>query len=96
MLLARAALLARDPHADVEAAAADVHRLLEHIVPHQWMALLTHAVLGEVALARSDKIEAEAHAVAASALLKRYPDAGVLRQHVEHLRRGVRQDDPGS
>ncbi len=89
MLLARAALLARDPHADAEAAAADVHRLLEHIVPHRWMALLTHAVLGEVALARSDGIEAEAHAAAASALLKRYPDAGVLRQHVEHLRRGV-------
>ena len=89
MLLARAALLARDPHADVEAAAADVHRLLEHIVPHQWMALLTHAMLGEVALARSDKIEAEAHAAAASALLKRYPDAGVLRRLVERLRRGV-------
>jgi LuxR family maltose regulon positive regulatory protein len=89
MLLARAALLARDPLADAEAAAADVHRLLEDIAPHQWMALLTHAVLGAVALERSDRIEAEAHAAAASALLKRYPDAGVLRRHVEQLRQGV-------
>jgi LuxR family maltose regulon positive regulatory protein len=89
MLLARAALLARDPHADVEGAAADVHRLLEHMVPHPWMALMTHCVLGEVALMRSDKIEAEAHASAAWVLLKRYPDAGVLRQHAEHLRQGV-------
>jgi LuxR family maltose regulon positive regulatory protein len=89
MLLARAALLARDPHADVEAAAAEVHRLLEHMVPHPWMALLTHAVLGEVALERSDGIEAAAHASAATALLKRYPDAGVLRRRVDELRRGV-------
>ena len=89
MLLARVALLARDPHADVEAAAADVHRLLEHMVPHPWMALLTHAVLGEVALVRGDRIEAEAHAAAASALLKRYPDAGALRQQVAHLLQGV-------
>ena len=89
MLLARTALLARDPHADVEAAAAEVHRLLEHMVPHPWMALLTHAVLGEVALERADGIEAEAHAAAAVALLKRYPDAGVLKQRVDHLRRGV-------
>ena len=89
MLLARTALLARDPHADAEAAAAEVHRLLEHMVPHPWMALLTHAVLGEVALERADGIEAEAHAAAAVALLKRYPDAGILQQRVDHLRRGV-------
>ena len=89
MLLARVAILARDPHADVEAAAADVHRLLEHMVPHPWIALLTHVVLGEVALTRRDSIEAEAHAAAASALLRRYSDAGVLRSHVDHLRQGV-------
>ena len=89
MLLARTVLLARDPHADAEAAAAEVHRLLEHMVPHPWMALLTHAVLGEVALERADGIEAEAHAAAAVALLKRYPDAGVLRRRVDDLRSGV-------
>jgi len=89
MLLARIAILARDPHADVETAAADVHRLLKHMVPHPWMALLTHIVLGEVAMTRGDTIEGEAHAAAASAALGRYPDAGVLRQHVEHLRQGV-------
>ncbi len=89
MLLARAALLARDPSADVAAATAEVHRLLEHMVPHPYMALLTHAILGAVALARSDGLEANAHAEAAGALLKRYPDAGILRTRVEHLRRGV-------
>jgi LuxR family maltose regulon positive regulatory protein len=46
-------------------------------------------VLGEVALTRRDTLEAEAHAAAASALLRRYPDAGVLRQHVDRLRQGV-------
>jgi LuxR family transcriptional regulator, maltose regulon positive regulatory protein len=89
MLLARVALLARDPHADVAGATADVHRLLEHMVPHPWMALLTHVVLGEVALVRADKLEAEAHSAAASALLRRYPDAGILRHQAEHLRQGV-------
>ena len=89
MLLARVALRARDPRADAGAAAAEVHRLLQHMVPHPWMALLTHAVLGEVAVERSDRIEAEAHAAAAVALLKRYPDAGVLRRRVERLRRAV-------
>lgn len=89
MLLARVALLARDPDADVAAAAADVHRLLEHMVPHPWMALLTHAILGEVALQRTDLIDATAHTAAASALLRHYPDAGVLRHHVDDLRRGV-------
>jgi LuxR family maltose regulon positive regulatory protein len=89
MLLARVALLARDPHGDVESAVADVHRLLEHMVPHPWMALMTHGVLGEVALARSDLIEAAAHAAAAAALLRHYPDAGIIGRHLDHLRQGV-------
>jgi LuxR family maltose regulon positive regulatory protein len=89
MLLARVTLLARDPNADVESAAADVHRLLEHMVPHPWMALMTHIMLGEVALARSDMIEGEAHSAAATALLRRYPDAGILRQQADRLRQGV-------
>jgi LuxR family maltose regulon positive regulatory protein len=89
MLLARCKLLARDPHADLAAAEADVHRLLEHMVPHPWMTLLTHAVLGEVALERNDRLEAAAHAAAAGAFLQRYPDGGVLRRRAEHLRAAV-------
>ena len=86
MLLARAKLLARDPQADLDDAEADVQRILEHMVPHPWMALLAHVVLGEVALERGDRRKAEAHAAAADAVLRRYPDAGVLRRRAEHLR----------
>ncbi len=89
MLLARAKLLARLPDADVGAATADVDRLLEHMVPHPWMGLLTHVVLGEVAVERRDTLAAGMHASAAAALLARYPDAGILRRRAERLRGAV-------
>jgi len=89
MLLARVKLLARRPGADVDAAAADVDRLLGHMVPHPWMGLLTHVVLGEVAVERGEMAAAETHASAAVALLERYPDAGVLRRRAERLRAAV-------
>ena len=89
MLLARAKLLVRQPEADVDAAVADVDRLLRHMVPHPWMGLLTHLVLGEVEFERGDMAAAEAHASAAAALLERYPDAGILRRRAERLRGAV-------
>ena len=89
MLLARAKLLARRPDADVDAATADVDRLLGHMVPHPWMSLLTHVVLGEVTLERCDMVAAEAHATRAAVLLQRYPDAGILRRRAERLRGAV-------
>lgn len=85
MLLARAELLARDLAADLTAAEADVRRILEHMVPHPWMVLLAHGVLGEVALVRGEREKAEAHAAAAAAALRWYPDAGALRGRVERL-----------
>jgi LuxR family maltose regulon positive regulatory protein len=89
MLLARAQLLARDPRADLDEAEAGVQRILEHMVPHPWMALLAHAVLGEVTLERGDRRKAAAHAAAADAMLRRYPDAGILRRRAERLRGAV-------
>jgi len=89
MLLARAKLPAREPGTDVDAVTADVDRLLGHMVPHLWMGLLTHVVLGEVTAERCDMVAAEAHALAAAALLKRFPDAGILRRRAEHLRGAV-------
>ncbi len=89
MLLARAKLLARDPAADVEGVSRDVDRLLGHMVPHPWMGLLAHVVMGEVALERYDAAVAEAHASAAVAVLERFPDAGLLRRRAERLRGAV-------
>ena len=89
MLLARVRVLARDPDADVGAAVADVDALLGHMVSHPWMELLTHSVLGEVAVERGDVDAAQRHAAEAGALLERYPDAGILRRRVEHLRAAV-------
>jgi len=86
MLLARVQLLTREPRADLAAATDDVEHLLRHMVPHPWMALLAHVVLGEAVLERADAAGAGAHASAAAALLKRYPDAGTLRRRVESLR----------
>jgi len=89
MLLARVKLLVRRPAADVDAAVADVERLLRNMVPHPWMGLLTHLVLGEAEFERRDMAAAEAHAAAAAALLERYPDAGILRRRAERLRGAV-------
>ncbi len=89
MLLARVKLLVREPEAEVDAPAADLDRLLRHMVPHHWMSLLTQIVLGEVAVERGDMVAAEAHGSAAVALLERYPDAGILRRRAERLRGAV-------
>ena len=51
--------------AEAAEAAADVERLLEHMVPHPWMVLLAHVVLGEVAIEGGDVAAAEAHAATA-------------------------------
>ena len=59
------------------------------MVPHPWMALLAAVVLGEAAVESGDGAAATAHAAAAAALLERYPDAGILRRRVEHLRGAV-------
>jgi LuxR family transcriptional regulator, maltose regulon positive regulatory protein len=89
MLLARVTLLARQPDADVDAAAADVDHLLGHMVPHLWMSLLSHIVLGEVAVELCDLPAAGAHAAAAAALLESFPDAGILRGRAERLHGAV-------
>jgi LuxR family transcriptional regulator, maltose regulon positive regulatory protein len=70
-------------------AAADAERLLKHMVPHPWMALLAHVELGEAAMEGGDPAGGGAHAAAAAALLERYADAGILRRRVEHLRGAV-------
>jgi len=70
-------------------AAADVARLLRHMVPHPWMALLADVVLGEGAVERADTSAAERHALAAQVRLKKYTDAGILRRRSELLLEAV-------
>jgi LuxR family maltose regulon positive regulatory protein len=89
MLLTRVKLRSRDGGVDGEEAAADVARLLRHMVPHPWMALLADVVLGEGAVERSDMKAAERHALAAQAHLEKYADAGILRRRAEHLLEAV-------
>ena len=86
MLLARVYLAAHAGSDGACEAAADVDRLLRHMVPHPWMALLAHVALGEAALECGDAGAASAHAAQAVAVLERYPDAGILRRRAEHLR----------
>jgi LuxR family maltose regulon positive regulatory protein len=86
MLLARVQLRAHAGGDGAGEAAADARRLLDHMVPHPWMALLADVVLGEAALEYGDADAASAHAAAAVALLERYPDAGILRRRAERLR----------
>ena len=85
MLLTRVKLRARALRPDAEEATADVLRLLRHMVPHPWMALLADVVLGEGAIDRADAAGAGRHAASAAALLDRYPDAGILRRRTERL-----------
>jgi LuxR family transcriptional regulator, maltose regulon positive regulatory protein len=89
MLLTRVKLRARASAADAREATADVARLLRHMVPHPWMALLADVVLGEGAIDRADTVAAEQCAVAAAALLDRYPDAGILRRRTLRLLEAV-------
>ncbi len=89
MLLTRVKLRSRAAGPEGEEAAADVARLLRHMVSHPWMALLADVVLGEGAVERADMTAAEAHALAAQMLLERYPDAGILRRRAERLLEAV-------
>jgi LuxR family transcriptional regulator, maltose regulon positive regulatory protein len=89
MLLTRVKLRSREGGPEGEEAAADVARLLRHMVPHPWMALLADVVLGEGAAERADVAAAEAHALAAQTMLERYPDAGILRRRAERLLEAV-------
>ena len=86
MLLTRVRLSSRAGARDEAAAAVDdVERILRHMVPHPWMALLALSVLGEAALEAGDTVRAAERAVAAGIVLSRYPDAGILRRRVERL-----------
>jgi LuxR family maltose regulon positive regulatory protein len=85
MLLTRVKLRSRDGGAEGEQAAADVARLLRHMVPHPWMALLADVVLGEGAVERGDMAAAKRHALAAQARREKYTDAGILRRRAELL-----------
>jgi LuxR family maltose regulon positive regulatory protein len=89
MLLARVQLRAHAGCDDVRQAADDVDRLLKHMVPHPWMALLADVVLGEGAMECGDAEAAARHAAGAMTLLERYPDAGILRRRAERLRGAV-------
>jgi LuxR family maltose regulon positive regulatory protein len=89
MLLARVRLRSRRDAAEGEEAAADVARLLRHMVPHPWMAVLADVVLGEGAVERADMAAAERHALAARARLEKYADAGILRRRAELLLEAV-------
>ena len=89
MLLTRVRLRARGSGAEAAEAAADVSRLLRHMVSHPWMVLLSDVVLGEAAIDRADGAAAGRHAVAAAAQLERYPDAGILRRRAERLLEAV-------
>ena len=89
MLLTRVKLWSRAGSDEAEAAAEDVARLLGHMVPHPWMALLADVVLGEAAVERADVTAAARHAAAATAMLGRYPDAGILRGRAERLLEAV-------
>ena len=89
MLLTRVKLRARASQVEAEEAAVDVSRLLRHMVPHPWMALLADVVLGEGAIDRADAAAAGRHAASAAALLDRYPDAGILRRRAQRLLEAV-------
>ncbi len=89
MLLTRVKLRSRGDGAEGAVAAADVARLLRHMVPHPWMALLADVVLGEGAVERADTSAAERHALAAQVRLKKYTDAGILRRRSELLLEAV-------
>jgi LuxR family maltose regulon positive regulatory protein len=92
MLLARARIQAyrEDPEGPLtEARAVEV---LERMVPHPWMRLLTVVILGEVRLERGDPHAAERWSHEAQQALARYPDAGVLRARAERLRRAAEEN----
>jgi LuxR family transcriptional regulator, maltose regulon positive regulatory protein len=89
MLLTRVKLRSRGGGTEGAEASADVERLLRHMVPHPWMALLADVVLGEGAVERADMAAAERYALAAQGCLEKYQDAGILRRRAECLLEAV-------
>ena len=89
MLLTRVKLRARASARTPRRRRPTSSRLLRHMVPHPWMALLADVVLGEGAIDRADVAAAGRHAASAAALLDRYPDAGILRRRAERLLEAV-------
>jgi LuxR family maltose regulon positive regulatory protein len=89
MLLTRVKLRSREGRAEGQESEDDVLRLLRHMVPHPWMALMAEVVLGEAAIERADMAAVERHAVAAQTRLEKYGDAGILRRRAERLLEAV-------
>jgi LuxR family maltose regulon positive regulatory protein len=91
MLLARARLLARDGDPAIVAVEDRVARVLEVMVPHPWLTLLSSVVLGEALLEHGDVARAQGWSRRATELLRHYPDAGILGPRVERLRKAVEE-----
>lgn len=91
LLLARARILAHGEDRQVRLVQARAGEVLERMVPHPWMSLLTTVILGEVDLERGDPAAAERWSERAQHALRQYPDAGVLRGRAERLRRHLEQ-----
>ncbi len=91
MLLARARLMAHERDCSLDDVSAEIDDILGRLAPHVWLWLLGEVILGEVALACGEVMEAERRRTAAQRLLDQYPDAGVLRRRLERLRRTSQQ-----
>ena len=91
MLLARARILAHSGDQRARLAETRAVEVMERMVPHPWMHLLTAVVLGEVDLELQDLVAAERWSARARKALERYPDAGMLRGRAERLRQSLEQ-----
>ena len=92
VLLARARLLARR---DDPALAAHLERVARFVddMPNLFEreVILGSVILGEIALGRDDLLAAERWSTRAQAVLKHYPDAGMLRPRAERLRLALQE-----
>jgi LuxR family transcriptional regulator, maltose regulon positive regulatory protein len=79
-----------DPELDAWLALYEVH-LREGLGSVEWRMLLSADALAEIALGRGDIAEAERWTAEAEAILKRWPDAGVLRGRTRRLREALEE-----
>jgi LuxR family maltose regulon positive regulatory protein len=89
LMLAQARVRARAGADDLPALVESIGRMLDRMVPHPWMTVMTCVVLGEACLDVGD-ITAAAHwSARTTEALRRYPDAGMLARRAERLRQAI-------
>jgi LuxR family maltose regulon positive regulatory protein len=91
-LLSHARILSRRGAPEVKGFLEEVARYLKRMTPQaDWMLLLAALILGEIWLEQGDLVQASLWRDKARAILRRYPDAGMLGPRAQRLAKAIEE-----